>query len=46
MEENSSSEVEIDPYEEIVGVNLNYSPPMASRASSPLSHEKKKASIR
>jgi len=40
MSKNSESEVEVDPYEEIVGPNLNYSTPMASRASSPLSHDK------
>jgi len=40
MSENSASEVEVDPYEEIVGLNLNYSTPLASRASSPLSRDK------
>ena len=30
MSENSESEVEVDPYEEIVGLNLNYSTPMGS----------------
>ena len=33
MSENSESEVEVDPYEEIVDLNLNYSTPMASRTS-------------
>jgi len=28
MSENSESEDEVDPYEEIVGPNLNYSTPM------------------
>ena len=41
MSENSESEVEVDPYEETVGPNLNYSTPMASRASSPLPRDKK-----
>ena len=45
MTDSSSSEVEVDPYEEIVDLNLNYSTPMASRASSPLSHEKNKSSM-
>jgi len=42
MEQSSQLEVEIDPYEEIV--NLNYSTPMASRASSPFSQEKDESS--
>ena len=45
MSENSSSEVEVDPYEEIVGPNLNYSTPMASRASSPLSHDRNESDM-
>jgi len=40
MSENSESEVEVDPY----GPNLNYSTPMASRASSPLSRDKNEIS--
>jgi len=40
MSENSESEVEVDRYEEIVGLSLNYSTPMASRASSPLPRDK------
>ena len=42
--ENSESEVEVDPYEEIAGPNLNYSTSMASRASSPLSRDKNEIS--
>jgi len=45
MSENSESEVEVDPYEEIVGPNLNYSTPMASRASSPLPGDKNKSDM-
>ena len=45
MTDQSGSEVEVDPYEEIVGLNLNYSTPVASRASSPLSHDKNESSI-
>ena len=37
MEESSQSEIEIDSYEEIV--NLNYSSPVASRASSPFRYQ-------
>jgi len=44
MSENSESEVELDPYEEILGPNLNYSTPLASRASSPLSRNKNEIS--
>jgi len=44
MSENSESEVEVDPYEEIVGPNLNYSTPVASRTSSPLSRNKNEIS--
>jgi len=40
MSENSESEVEVDPYEEIVCLNLNYSTPMASKTSSPLPRDK------
>jgi len=39
MTDSSSSEIELELYEEIV--KMNYSTPMASRASSPLSHDKK-----
>ena len=45
MADSSSSEVEIDPYEEIVGLNLNYSTPMASRTSSPLPRDKNKSDM-
>ena len=45
MSENSESEVEVDPYEEIVGPNLNYSTPMASRASSPLPSDKNESDM-
>jgi len=37
MDDDSHSEIEVGPYEEIV--NLNYSTPMASRASSPYCYE-------
>ena len=40
MSESNESEVEVDPYEQIVGLNLNYSTPMTSRASSPLPRDK------
>ena len=45
MTDSSSSEVEVDPYEEIVGPNLNYSTPMASRASSPLPRDKNESDM-
>lgn len=45
MSDSSQSEIELDPYEEIVGQNLNYSTPMASRTSSPLSHDKNETSM-
>ena len=45
MSENSESEVEVDPYEETVGPNLNYSTPMASRASSPLPRDKNESDM-
>jgi len=38
MDDDSHSEIEVEPYEEIV--NLNYSTPMANRASSPFCYEK------
>jgi len=44
MSGNSESEVEVDPYEKIVGLNLNYSTRMASRASSPLPRDKNEIS--
>jgi len=40
MSKSSESEVEADPYEEIVGLSLNYSTPMASRTSSPFPRDK------
>jgi len=45
MADSSSSEVEVDPYEDIVGPNLNYSTPMASRASSPLPRDKNESDM-
>ena len=39
MTDSSSSEIELELYEEVI--NMNYSTPMASRASSPPSHDKK-----
>jgi len=45
MADSSSSEVKVDPYEEIVGPNLNYSTPMASRASSPLPRDKNESDM-
>ena len=45
MADSSSSEVEVDPYEEIVGPNLNYSTPVASRASSPLPRDKNESDM-
>ena len=45
MADSSSSEVEVDPYEDIVGPNLNYSTPMASRASSPVLRDKNKSDM-
>ena len=45
MTDSSSSEVEVDPYEEILGPNLNYSTPMASRASSPLPRDKNESDM-
>ena len=45
MSENSESEVEVAPYEEIVGPNLNYSTPMASRASSHLPRDKNESNM-
>jgi len=44
MTDSSSSEVEVDPYEETVDLNLIYSTPMANRASSPLFHDNKNSS--
>jgi len=44
-ENNSSSEVEVDPYDETVDLNLNYSTPMASTASSPLFHSKNQSTM-
>jgi len=41
MTDSSSSEIELELYE----LNMNYSTPMASRASSPLSHDKNESSI-
>ena len=43
MTDSSSSEVELELYEEVI--NMNYSTPMASRASSPLSHDKNESSM-
>jgi len=45
MTDQSESEVEVDPYEEIVILNLNYSTPMASRASSPLPRERNESNM-
>ena len=45
MSESNESEVEVDPYEEIVDPNLNYSTPMASRASSPLPRDKNESDM-
>ena len=42
MTDSSSSEIELEPYKEIQ--KMNYSTPMASRASSPLSHDKNESS--
>jgi len=42
MTDSSSSEIELELYEEVI--NMNYSTPMASRASSPLSHDHKNSS--
>jgi len=43
MTDTCQSEVELDLYEEVI--NMNYSSPMASRASSPLSHDKNESSM-
>ena len=43
MTYSSQSEVELDLYEEVI--NMNYRTPMASRASSPLSHERNESSM-
>ena len=43
MTDISSSEIELELYEEVI--NMNYSTPMASRASSPLSHDKNEFSM-
>ena len=43
MTDSSSSEFELELYEEIV--KINYSTSMASRASSPLSHDKNGSSM-
>jgi len=43
MTDSSSSEIELELYEEVI--NMNYSTPMASRASSPLSHDKNESSM-
>jgi len=43
MTDSSSSEIELKLYEEVI--NMNYSTPMASRASSPLSHDKNESSM-
>jgi len=45
MADSSSSEIDVDPYEEIVGPNLNYSTPMASRASSTLPRDKNESDM-
>jgi len=45
MSENGESEVEEDPYEEIVGLNLNHSTPMASITSSPLPRDKNESGM-
>ena len=43
MTDSSSSEIELELYEEVI--NMKYSTPMASRASSPLSHDKNESSM-
>jgi len=43
MTDSSSSEIELELYEEVI--NMNYSTPMASSASSPLSHDKNESSM-
>jgi len=43
MTDSSSSEIEVELYEEVI--NMNYSTPVASRASSPLSHDKNESSM-
>jgi len=43
MTYSSQLEVELDLYEEVI--NMNYSTPMASRASSPLSRDKNESSM-
>ena len=43
MTDSSSSEIELELYEEVI--NMNYSTPMASRASSHLSHDKNESSM-
>ena len=43
MTDTCQSEVESDLYEEVI--NMNYSSPMASRASSPLPHDKNESSM-
>ena len=43
MTDSSSSEIELELYEDVI--NMNNSTPMASRASSPLSHDKNESSM-
>ena len=43
MTDSSSSEIELELYEEVI--NMDYSTQMASRASSPLSHDKNESSM-
>ena len=43
MTDSSSSEIELEVYEEIV--KMNYSTPVASRASSPLSHDNNESNM-
>ena len=43
MTDTSSSEIELELYEEVI--NMNNSTPMASRALSPLSHDKNESNM-
>ena len=43
MTDSSSSKIELELYDEVI--NMNYSTPMASRASSPLSHDNNESSM-
>jgi len=43
MTDSSSLEIELKLYEEVI--NMNYSTPMVSRASSPLSHDKNESNM-